>query len=284
MGLIPEVVRAGLRERPASTVARMASAVVGAIASVVGIAVVFGLWPSVATAVGVTVVLTWIVLLAKMEESRDSALLAEARSGSLVKELRAVQRLVDSISLRDIASVDEDLRIIHWIGRTGDEDREQRFFTTTVKSGIVPWRVLTIGGSTPLASFSTLNLTVGPSPDVEFVSLSEQARLRGVARFSPALRPGDVREWTVEFGWPGVWDQLRSQGHDNAEFAQMIEGASSFEIMFVFPHGAHDVRLDSEPELGTSENLTYEARPAIRWMLDRPPHGVYRFVLGMKPL
>jgi hypothetical protein len=202
-----------------------------------------GTWPGVATFLGLGLIL----------------LLIRSYGGGRAKErLEGFQRSLDKATRASSATFSEDLRIVHYVGKTSEGDRTVWTCDTkaTADQRLV-WRSFgpgATGSSLRHETFDDIKARVealDPDTSVELVPTREGANgLRALVLFMPHVtdRP---RRWRLSYEWHGLWDPLRDKGEDSG-FVDLTYDASILQITIVFPAGSSEMKFEArEPQVGT---------------------------------
>jgi hypothetical protein len=109
--------------------------------------------------------------------------------------------------------------------------------------------------------------------------------LIGLITFDPELAVGAILRWGCEWGWYGLWNQLRTTGEDRC-FLDLREGDEvQYECVIcriVLPAGSRGpvVRAIDEtisaPQLNTDPET---GRPFFTFRLEKPAHRLYEFAV-----
>lgn len=169
------------------------------------------------------------------------------------------------------ADYTEDVDQIWFVDREGQDRGLIRYRTWVTPGDSMAWRRVKVFATTPRQpSVRTMRLVAKEEgEEIEAFRVKEGGGFVDyVVFFSRPISAGDNgREWSIEFAWPGMWDELRDRGEDQCslDFTQPAETAS---IRLVFPRGEPEAPsqfLRRHPRRGTQTAEEYDGSPSLLW-------------------
>jgi hypothetical protein len=191
------------------------------------------------------------------------------------KELDRYRQVLDQLTHRYDFSTQYGESVLHryWIGETSDQDLIQTEFSTwALKGQSILWRAITTRSNAADATFQDMGFVVRDGND--YLLLKEGRELRCIVIFDPVIG-SEPRNWSCSYQFKGVWDPLRSNGVDEATVKARPQ-TKKLEVRWVYPPG-YMGEFTLKPNEGTTDSIQEAGHFVLRWQLESPRTGDYRF-------